>query len=127
MKKTVVVIVGPTAVGKTKLSINMAKRFSGEIISGDSMQVYRGMDIGTAKATKKEQAHIPHYMLDIIEPDDPFTTADFQKKVRIYISNITAKNKLPILVGGSGLYVQSALYDYNFSIGKRDEQKTKQF
>lgn len=126
VKKTVIAIVGPTAVGKTKLSIEIAKKFNGEIISGDSMQVYRGMDIGTAKVTKAEQDDIPHYMLDIKDPNEPFTAAEFQKKVRTYINTITDKRKLPIVVGGSGLYVQSILYDYNFSVGKRDEQMTEQ-
>lgn len=125
MKNTVIAIIGPTAVGKTKLSIDMAKQFNGEIISGDSMQVYRGMDIGTAKVTKAEQQNIPHYMIDIKAPNEPFTTADFQRKVRRHIDTISNKDKLPIIVGGSGLYVQSALYEYNFSIGKRDEKTTK--
>lgn len=126
MKKKVVAIVGPTAVGKTALSIELAKRFDGEIISGDSMQVYKGMDIGTAKVTAEEMAGIPHYMIDIKNPNEPFTIADFQKEVRHYIEVITNKNKLPIIVGGSGLYIQAALYDYNFSIGKRDEKITKE-
>ena len=125
MKKTVVVIVGATAVGKTKLSIEIAKKFNGEIISGDSMQVYKGMDIGTAKITTKESEGIPHYMIDIKEPDEEFSVADFQVNVRKYIDDISNKQKLPIIVGGSGLYIQGALYHYNFSEQKRDQEITK--
>ena len=120
MKKTVIAVVGPTAVGKTKLSIEIAKRFNGEIISGDSMQVYKGMDIGTAKIKKNEMQNIPHYMLDIKEPDETFSAADFQFYVQEYIDAISEKKKLPIIAGGSGLYIQAALYDYNFSKQKKD-------
>lgn len=125
MKKTVVVIVGATAVGKTKLSIEIAKKFNGEIISGDSMQVYKGMDIGTAKITKEEAEGIPHYMIDIKDPNEEFSVADFQKYVQVYINDISNKQKLPIIVGGSGLYIQGALYNYNFSEQKRDPAITE--
>jgi len=124
LKKTVVVIVGATAVGKTKLSIEIAKKFNGEIISGDSMQVYKGMDIGTAKVTQEETKGIPHYMIDIKEPNEKFSVADFQVHVQKYIDEISAKQKLPIIVGGSGLYIQGALYNYNFSEQKRDQTIT---
>lgn len=120
MKYTVVVIVGPTAVGKTKLSIEVAKRYSGEIISGDSMQVYKGLDIGTDKITPLEMQGIPHYMIDIKQPHEEFSVADFQTYVQNYIKDISQRNKLPILVGGSGLYIQAALYNYNFSPQRRD-------
>lgn len=125
MKKTVVAIIGPTAVGKTKLSIRMAKRFDGEIISGDSMQIYKGMDIGTAKIKEEETEGIPHHMIDIKEPDEEFSVADFQVTVRSYIDEISRKGHLPIIVGGSGLYIQAALYNYQFSNEKRDETLTK--
>lgn len=124
MKNTVIAIVGPTAVGKTALSIEVAQKLSGEIISGDSMQVYQGMDIGTDKITSEQMQDIPHYMLDIKQPDIPFSVADFQKHVRYYIDHILAKNKLPIIVGGSGLYIQAVLYDYDFTVVKRDPQYT---
>ncbi|WP_340001974.1 tRNA (adenosine(37)-N6)-dimethylallyltransferase MiaA [Oceanobacillus sp. FSL K6-0127] len=126
MKKNVVAIIGPTAVGKTKLSIELAKRFNGEIISGDSMQVYKGLDIGTAKIKQAEMQGIPHHMLDIREPDEDFSAADFKELVQQYIAEITARGKLPIIVGGSGLYIQAALYDYNFSDRKRDPLLTKE-
>src|SRR5690625_3604462 len=115
MKETVIAIVGPTAVGKTQLSIDLAKKFNGEIISGDSMQVYKGMDIGTAKIKHDEKKGIPHYMIDIKDPNESFTVVDFQTYVQSYIKEITERGKLPILVGGSGLYIQAALYDYNFA------------
>lgn len=124
MKKTVIVIVGPTAVGKTSLSIEIAKIFNGEIISGDSMQVYKGLDIGTAKITNDEMQGIPHYMIDMKEADEDFSVADFKQYVQNYIDEISVKQKIPIIVGGSGLYIQSALYNYNFSEHKRDEEIT---
>lgn len=125
MKHKVIAIVGPTAVGKTALSLEIAKKLSGEIISGDSMQVYQGMDIGTDKIMPDQMEGIPHYMLNIKQPDESFTVVDFQKCVRQYIRKIHKKNKLPIIVGGSGLYIQAALYDYTFTKIKRDEAYTK--
>lgn len=125
MKNTVITIVGPTAVGKTSLSIEMAKRFDGEVISGDSMQVYREMDIGTAKITENEMHGIPHYMLNIKDPDEPFSVAEFQSYVQGYIKEISNKQKLPIIVGGSGLYIQSILYDYQFSKEEKDPNITE--
>lgn len=121
----VIVIVGPTAVGKTKLSIDLAQWFEVEIISGDSMQIYKGMDIGTGKITKDEREKIPHYMIDIKEPSETFSVAQFQTYVQKYIKEINARNKIPILVGGSGLYIQAVLFDYNFSTRKRNEKVTQ--
>lgn len=126
MKDTVIAVVGPTAVGKTSLSVEIAKHFDGEIISGDSMQIYQGMDIGTAKITEKEQQGIPHHMLDIVSPQEPFSVADFQDLVRKNISAIRSRNKLPIIAGGTGLYIQAALYNYQFSDNKRDDTYQKQ-
>lgn len=122
MKQPLVVIVGPTAVGKTKTSIELAKQFNGEIISGDSMQIYRGMDIGTAKITKDEMQGIKHHLVDIKDPDESFSVAEFQSLVKHAIQEISKKNKLPILVGGTGLYVQSVIYDYQFNDADKDEQ-----
>ena len=121
----VIVIVGPTAVGKTKLSIDLATTLQTEIISGDSMQVYKGMDIGTGKITASEMSGIPHFMLNIREPDEAFSVAEYQKEVQQSITTINQRGKTPILVGGSGLYIQAVLYDYVFSERKRDEDLTK--
>ncbi|KYD00102.1 tRNA (adenosine(37)-N6)-dimethylallyltransferase MiaA [Heyndrickxia sporothermodurans] len=114
-KKKLIVLIGPTAVGKTELSIYLAKQFNGEIISGDSMQIYKGMDIGTAKIKEEEMKGISHHLIDIKEPDEPFSVAEFQEKVRKEIYNISQKNKMPMIVGGTGLYIQSVIYDYQFS------------
>lgn len=113
--KKVIAIVGPTAVGKTKLSIELAKKLNGEIISGDAMQIYRGMNIGTAKITIREMEGVPHHLLDEKNPDERYSVADFQKTVRAKISEISERGKLPIIVGGTGLYVKAVLYDYEFS------------
>lgn len=114
-REKVLVLIGPTAVGKTKLSIELAKRFNGEIISGDSMQIYKGMDIGTAKITEEEMNGIPHHLIDIKYPEEAFSVAEFQQLVRTKITEILAKGKLPMIVGGTGLYIQAVLYDYPFS------------
>lgn len=117
----VLAIVGPTASGKTALSIKLAKLLNGEIINGDSMQVYKGLDIGTAKITHEEMEDIPHHLLDIKEPTDSFSVAEYQKLVRAKIAEIQTRGKLPILVGGTGLYVQSVLYDFQFTEDRVDE------
>ncbi|MGE6379864.1 tRNA (adenosine(37)-N6)-dimethylallyltransferase MiaA [Peribacillus muralis] len=119
-KGKLLVIIGPTAVGKTKMSIEMAKLFNGEIISGDSMQVYKGMDIGTAKIKREEMEGVPHYLLDIKEPDEPFSAAEFQERANACIEDIQSRGKLPIIVGGTGLYIQSVIYDYQFSEAPSD-------
>lgn len=111
----VLCIVGPTAVGKTKMSIELAKALNGEIISGDSMQIYRGMDIGTAKATLEERQGIVHHLIDEKNPDEPYSVAAFQQTVRAKIEEIKSRGKLPIIVGGTGLYIKSVLYDYEFA------------
>lgn len=122
----VIVIVGPTAVGKTALSIAVAEKFSGEIISGDSMQVYKGLDIGTAKVTTEEMHTIPHYLIDEVEPQTPFTAAKFQKATKQYIHQIAGRTNLPIIVGGTGLYIQSVFYDYNFGTIAEDRTYRKE-
>jgi tRNA dimethylallyltransferase len=114
MKEKVVVIVGPTAVGKTKLAIDLAKNLSGEIISGDSMQIYKGMDIGTAKVSVEEMEGIVHHLIDIREPQESFSVAEFQSLVKPLITKINEKETLPFIVGGTGLYINSVIYDYNF-------------
>jgi tRNA dimethylallyltransferase len=110
-----VILIGPTAVGKTKLSIELAKKLNAEIISGDSMQIYKEMDIGTAKITKDEMDGIPHHLIDIKEPTESYSVADFQKDVRRLITEIHQRGKLPMIVGGTGLYIQSIIYDYHFT------------
>ena len=110
----VLCIVGPTAVGKTKMSIELAKRLNGEIISGDSMQIYRTLDIGTAKITMDEREGNAHHLNDEKDPEQPYSVADFQRTVREKISEIKSRGKLPIIVGGTGLYIKSVLYDYEF-------------
>lgn len=106
-----VIIVGPTAVGKTTLSLKIAQKFNGEIVSGDSMQIYRGLDIGTAKATPKEQAQVPHHLIDIADPTENYSAAKFVQAAQKAIDNITNQGKLPILVGGTGFYIQALLGD----------------
>lgn len=110
-----IAIVGPTAVGKTKFSIEIAKQLNGEIISGDSMQVYKGMDIGTAKVTKEEAQGIPHHLINILSPNETFNASIFKSLAEKAYEKIISKNKLPILAGGTGLYVNGFLYDYQFS------------
>ncbi|WP_064093912.1 tRNA (adenosine(37)-N6)-dimethylallyltransferase MiaA [Rossellomorea aquimaris] len=121
-KEKVIVLIGPTAVGKTNTSIQLAEQFDGEIISGDSMQIYRRMDIGTAKITKEEMNNIPHHLLDIKEPQESFSVAEFQQLVRKKITEIHSKGHIPIIVGGTGLYIQSVLYDYQFTETPGDEE-----
>lgn len=120
-KPKLLVLVGPTAVGKTRLSLDLAKDWDCEIISGDSMQVYRGMDIGTAKLSKEEQAIVPHHMIDIHDPDYPYSVSEFQEAVTRLIPEITARNRLPFIVGGTGLYVESVCYHFAFTPAPGDE------
>lgn len=114
-KKKLIVLTGPTAVGKTKLSIQLAKAIGGEIISADSMQVYRGMDIGSAKITEEEKEGIPHYLIDVLDPSEEFNIVLFQQLAKEAIKQIHEKGKIPILAGGTGFYIQSVLYDIDFS------------
>ncbi len=116
----IIAIVGPTGIGKTSLSIQMAKELNGEIISCDSMQVYKKMDIGTAKVTKEEMEGIPHYLIDIQDYQEPYNVKVFQDLCREKIQEIQAKNKQVILCGGTGLYLKAALYDYTFEEEKED-------
>lgn len=113
--KPLIVLIGPTASGKTSLAIGIAKALGCEIISGDSMQFYRHMDIGTAKITPKETQGIPHHLIDILEPNEPYTVADFQKDCYRLIAEIVNRGKIPFLVGGTGLYVNAVLDGYTFA------------
>ncbi|HZW83799.1 MAG TPA: tRNA (adenosine(37)-N6)-dimethylallyltransferase MiaA [Candidatus Deferrimicrobium sp.] len=114
MKPAFVVIVGPTAVGKTEIAVRLAKLIGGEIISGDSVQVYRKLNIGSAKVTPNEQQGVPHHMIDILNPDEEFSVAMFQKRVKDLIVEITVRGKIPLLVGGTGLYIRSIIDPYEF-------------
>lgn len=120
MKNSILVLTGPTAVGKTEASVQLAKRCQGEIISADSMQVYRKMNIGTAKITESEMQGVPHHMIDIMEPDEEFNVFEFQKRAKQIIEDIQARGKLPILVGGTGFYIQAILKDVAFTQQKTD-------
>ena len=117
----VIVITGPTAVGKTKLSIEIAKKYNGEIINADAVQVYKGLDIGSAKVTEEEKENIPHHLFDIKEVDEEYTIYHYQQDARKIIEDIQKRGKTPILVGGTGLYIKSALYDYKLSEEKESE------
>lgn len=120
----VLTIVGPTAVGKTDFGIECAKTFNGEIISGDSIQIYKGLDIGSAKPTKEELSQAKHYLIDIKEANDNYSVKQFQDLGREYIKKISDENKLPIIVGGTGLYIKALLYDYEFF---EEEQEDNQY
>jgi tRNA dimethylallyltransferase len=120
-KPKLLVLVGPTAVGKTKLSLELARTYGCEIISGDSMQVYRGMDIGTAKISREEQQGIPHHLIDIMEPNEAFSAAAFQQQAGQLIEDIHAREHLPFIVGGTGLYIESLCYQFQFSEAASDE------
>ncbi|WP_026651178.1 tRNA (adenosine(37)-N6)-dimethylallyltransferase MiaA [Butyrivibrio proteoclasticus] len=114
-KQKLVILTGPTAVGKTKLSIELAKRIGGEIISADSMQVYKLMDIGTAKIREEEMDGVPHHLIDILDPKDEFDVFSFQKLAKEAIEDIASRGKVPIIVGGTGFYIQAILYDIDFT------------
>ncbi len=138
LKEPLIIIVGPTAVGKTDISIEVAKKLNGEIISADSMQIYKYLDIGSAKPNKEEMNGVNHYMIDEIDPRDDFSVSDYQKMAKEYIKEIISKDKIPIIAGGTGLYVNSLIYNMNFSntssdtslrdeLNKEYEEKGKEY
>lgn len=120
MKKPLVVLTGPTAVGKTALSIGLAKRINGEIVSADSIQVYKGMDIGSAKITKEEMDGVKHYLIDVLEPTKDFNVATFKEMAVAAMEEIYSKGKIPIITGGTGFYIQAVLYDIDFTKTQSD-------
>jgi tRNA dimethylallyltransferase len=122
-----VVVVGPTASGKTGLAIKLAKEFNGEIISADSRAIYRGLDIGTAKPSVEEQQGIPHWGIDLVNPGERFTAADFQLYARIKIAEIRARGHVPFLVGGTGLYIDAVVYNFEFPKAGNDEARRTEF
>ena len=111
MNKRIIAIAGPTAVGKTALALSLAERLSGEIISCDSMQIYRGMDIGTAKPTAEEMARVPHHLINVVSPSSPYSSADYERDARLALADIEARGKTPVFCGGTGLYLESVLYE----------------
>ena len=121
MKKPLVILTGPTAVGKTALSIRLAKEIGGEIISADSMQVYKGMDIGSAKILPDEMQGVPHYLIDELAPDEEFHVVRFQQMAKAYLQQIYQRDHIPIIVGGTGFYIQALLYDIDFTENKNDD------
>lgn len=125
--KDLIVLTGPTAVGKTSLSIALAKAVGGEIISADSMQVYKYMNIGTAKITEEEKCGIPHFLIDELEPDEEFNVTIFKNKVMGYIKDIKSRGKVPIIEGGTGFYIQSVIYDINFNEYGDDSEVRKKY
>lgn len=126
MKKKVLVILGPTATGKSHCAIELAKKYHGEIISGDSMLVYKEMNIGTAKPTAEELASVPHHLVDILPPDASFSVVDFKERAAKLIDEITAREHLPIIAGGTGLYIKALLEDYAFNKAEEDSALRKQ-
>lgn len=121
-KQKVIVICGPTASGKTALSIELAKKINGEIISADSMQIYKDMNIGTAKPTKQEMQNIKHYLIDFVLPDNRYSVADYKKDAKKAIKEIISKGKNPIIVGGTGLYIDSLIYEIEYNDIEFDEE-----
>lgn len=126
MKKPLIILTGPTAVGKTELSIQLAKKINGSIISADSMQVYRHMDIGSAKIQKEEMQGIPHYLIDTFEPDEEFHVVKFQEYAKKYLEEIYEEGRIPIVAGGTGFYIQALLYDIDFTEEQEDSAYRKE-
>ena len=126
MKKPLVIITGPTAVGKTALSIELCKRIGGSVISADSMQVYKGMDIGTAKIKPEEMDGIPHFLIDEFTPEHEFNVAEFKEKALEYAGKIYSQGRIPVIVGGTGFYIQALLYDVDFTEAEEDKDYRQQ-
>ncbi len=122
MKKDLFILAGPTAVGKTDISIKIAQRLGGEIISADSMQIYRHMDIGSAKVSADEMKGIPHHLIDIVEPDQSFNASEFKRLAEEKIGEISSRNRLPMIVGGTGLYINSVICSYDFTESSNDQE-----
>lgn len=127
MKKPLIILTGPTAVGKTELSIKLAKKIGGEIISADSMQVYKQMDIGTAKVMPEEMQGVKHFLIDEFEPDEDFNVVKFKEYAKKYMEEIYAAGKIPIIAGGTGFYIQALLYDIDFEDNDADYSYRRSF
>lgn len=127
MKKKIIIIIGPTGIGKSDLAINLAKLLDTEIISADSMQIYKGLDIGTGKVTKNEMQGVIHHLIDIKNFDEKYSVKEFVDDAKYYIDNILSKNKIPIIVGGTGLYVKSLVEGYTFYNTDRSDTKREYY
>lgn len=125
-KKFIVVICGPTATGKTSIAVSLAQKFGGEIISADSMQIYKGMEIATAKPTKEEMQGVPHYLMDFYDPCDSFSVADYVRLAREKTDEVSARGKIPFIVGGTGLYISSLVNNINFEDSECDYEYREQ-
>ena len=123
----IVVVIGPTGIGKTRLGVALAKHFDTDVISGDSVQVYRGLDIGSAKVTEAEMDGVTHHLIDVLEPTEDFSVALYQTMVRAKIKDLEDAGKLPLIVGGTGLYIKSVLFDYNFTDTRRDPEEEQKY
>lgn len=122
MKQDLFILAGPTAVGKTDISIKLAQKLNGEIISADSMQIYKHMDIGSAKITEAEKEGVPHHLIDFVSPFDEFSVAEFKEKSKKAIKDIASRGKLPMIVGGTGFYIDSLIFNYDFANTYKDEE-----
>lgn len=122
MKKNLIILLGPTAIGKTDLSLKLAEQINGEIVSCDSMQIYKYMDVGSAKVSKMEQARIKHHLIDIVYPDEEYTVADYKRDAENIINSLNDLGKVPIVTGGTGLYINSLVYKLNFTTAEPDYQ-----
>ena len=127
MKRPMIILAGPTAVGKTAASIRLAKAIGAEIISADSMQVYRHMDIGSAKIRLEEMEGVPHYLIDVLEPEEEFNVVRFQQMAKAAAEEIYAKGKIPLVAGGTGFYIQALLYDIDFTENDGDTSYRRSF
>lgn len=126
IKPKIIIITGPTAVGKSDFAVSLAKKLNTEVISADSMQIYKGMDIGTGKITKEEMQGVPHHMLDIVSPSAEYSVSEYVEQVKVMISKLNSQNKIPIIVGGTGFYLNGLINGYNFSTSaKNDEVREK--
>ena len=125
MKQPLIILAGPTASGKTSLSIALAKRFNMEIISADSMQVYRGMDVGTAKVTEKEMDGVEHHLIDILDPKEEWNVMEFTSRASLAIEEIAARGRLPLIVGGTGFYIHALAYGAEFEEEEKGEDRSR--
>lgn len=123
--KKILIIAGPTASGKSAIAVSLAQKFDGEIISCDSMQIYRRLNVGTAKITSEETMGVKHYMIDVAEPDEEYSAWEYSRAAKAAIEEVSSRGKLPIVVGGTGLYIESLIYPLNFSVNKDDEVRSR--